>query len=139
MEPVRDRKGKPTLDAHVMPDEELVLVDAEKGEYGYQQVKTPDDPAVQAAHTQTVTRAEARKRILTQKALVMLSEGERMLDVATMVGVSVSTLTGWIARHKQRVKMAEIDGRIDQIALPIATDNLIHGLLAGDKDYTLET
>lgn len=87
----------------------------------------------------TITRPEARRRIATQQALVRLSEGDHVRDIAEDIGVSLHTLTGWIARYKHRLKEAEIDERLDKIALPLATDNLIHGLIAGDKDYTLET
>lgn len=139
--PAQRRDGKPTLNEPLRPDEELhVDVDHNGRTFtSVERVRGAEDQQVQDAHVPAMSRPEARRRILTQKALIMLSEGERMIDIAEMLGVTVGAITGWIARHKQKVRIADIDLRLDQIALPIATDNLIHGLLAGDKDYTLET
>ncbi len=127
MEPPLDRKGRETLDAPLKPDEDVEFIE------GVPHVtRAPKGPPA----TNTVI---GRQRVLTLKALVRLAEGDRMIDIAEEFQMPVNTLIGWIARFKRKLKEAEIDQRLDQIALPLATDNLIHGLLAGDKDYTLET
>jgi hypothetical protein len=139
MEPSRRRDGRATLDAPLAPDEEL-LIDRDTGDVTVVHVPGADDPRIQQVHLpEPLPKAEARRRILTQKALLLRHEGYRMIDIAEQLGIATNTLIGWIAQHKQRLKLTEIDEQIERIALPIATDNLIHGLLAGDKDYTLET
>lgn len=140
MQPPLDRKGRPTLDEPLRPDEEIQYQEQEHGpDLPYVQRVPGEDNPVRRESVTKVTKLEVQRRILVQKALISMAGGERMIDVAEDLGVTVSMLTGWISRHKIRLKQAEIDQRLDQIAVPLATDNLIHGLLAGDKDYTLET
>lgn len=89
-----------------------------------------------------VTRQKAlqkRRALLTQRILVDLASGESVIDIADKLGVTTATVTGYLARHRRDVESGEIDQRLDEIAVPLAADNLIHGLIAGDKDYTLET
>jgi transposase-like protein len=136
VKPPTDSKGRTTLDAPVKLDEEVEFDEA--GRAYLSRLEDHVDEEKQRAASLT-DKPEARRRILTMKALVRLSEGDRVSDIAEDFGVATGTLTGWIARFKQKLKTAEIDLRLDQIAVPLATDNLIHGLLAGDKDYTLET
>lgn len=87
----------------------------------------------------TILRRQKHRALLTQRILMDLASGEDVIDIADRLGVTTATITGYLARHRREVEAGTIDERLDQIAMPLATDNLIHGLLAGDKDYTLET
>lgn len=82
----------------------------------------------------------AQRRIrLTQRALALRAEGLSVNAIAQALGVASATVTGWFTRHKRDVEAQAIDDLLDQVAVPLAAENLVHGLLAGDKDYTLET
>lgn len=86
-----------------------------------------------------LTKVEIRIRRTTQAALALRAEGWEIRDIAAHFGVTSHTITGWFASHRRVVTQQDLDTQLDQIAVPLATENLIHGLLAGDKDYTLET
>lgn len=127
--PQIDTKGKSQLSRHRMPDEA-----DEWDEFGgHSLVRTPS-PAGLRAKADTVTMQ--RRRALTQRALSMYSGGMRVVDIAVELGVTPVTITGWFLRHKQELEVSEIDDRLDKIAVPLAVDNAILGILAGDKDYT---
>jgi len=86
------------------------------------------------------TRAGSRKTLrLTQQALALRVQGLSMLEIGQALGVAPSTVTGWFATHRRQVASGAIETMLDEIAVPIAAENLVQGLLAGDKDYTLET
>jgi len=123
-----DPKGRDQLDRHVSPREEIAVTDQGHAHL----VKAPDEP-------KTESRATAHRRLSTQKALALYGQGESIIDIAAALGVRPSTITGWMVRHRREIALADIDEQLDRIAVPLATENLIHGLLAGDKDYTLET
>jgi transcriptional regulator with XRE-family HTH domain len=86
-------------------------------------------------------RAKERRRklILTQQALALRATGLSTVEVAKALGVSPHTVTGWLTAHRRTLAAGEIDALLDEIAVPLAAENLVHGLIAGDKDYTLET
>lgn len=77
--------------------------------------------------------------VKVQEALALRAEGWALTDIAEALEVGVSTVTGWFTKHRRRVAARKVERDLDAIAVPLATENLIHGLLAGDKDYTLET
>lgn len=85
-----------------------------------------------------LTKTEIKIRRQTQAALALRAEGWSVDDIAAHFGVSRPTITGWFVAHRRQVTLEEIDSVLDQTAIPLATENLIHGLLEGDKDYTLE-
>jgi hypothetical protein len=89
--------------------------------------------------TKKLTKAQLRSRKLTQQALARFTEGFSIHAIAEDMGVAPSTVTGWLTRHRRDVAEGSIDEQLDQIAVPLAVENLTHGLLAGDKDYTLKT
>ena len=85
-------------------------------------------------------RASTRDRLRrTQQALALRASGYGVNEIAASMGVSAATITGWFVAHRRAVSLDEIDAMLDAVALPLAAENLVHGLLAGDKDYTLET
>jgi hypothetical protein len=91
-----------------------------------------------APQRRKLTKVEVRIRRQTQAALALRAEGWSVEDIAAHFGVTRPTLVGWFTSHRRHVTTEEIDSILDQTAIPLATENLIHGLLEGDKDYTLE-
>lgn len=87
----------------------------------------------------TVSKSSARRLKLTQRALAMRVAGSSVNDIAKALSVTPSTVVSWFTQHAREVNLDEINDKLDRIALPLATENLIHGLIAGDKDFTLET
>jgi hypothetical protein len=94
---------------------------------------------LQAGLVAKETGAQHKRRLITEQALLMLADGDPLIDIADALGLAPGTITGYITKYKQRVRKGAVDLQLDRIAVPLATTNLIHGLLAGDKDYTLET
>jgi transcriptional regulator with XRE-family HTH domain len=86
-----------------------------------------------------IGKAQRRRERLTQVVLALRAQGESVQDIAARLAVSPATITGWLSMHRRDMQVNELDELLDRIAVPLATENLIHGLIAGDKDYTLET
>lgn len=87
----------------------------------------------------TPPSASRMRQRRTQLALSMRAQGLGNNEIARRFGVSAATVTGWFTTHRREIAPEAIDELLDQIAKPLAIENLIHGLQAGDKDYTLET
>lgn len=107
-------------------------------------VRAAADAAAGVTVPAVPTPAELRtQRRATQlkmhKAVALRIQGESVPDIAELLGVSSATVTGYFTTHRRAVSVADIHQQLDAIALPLATENLMHGLLAGDKDYTLKT
>lgn len=99
----------------------------------------PADARIALAKRPRPTKSQRRALQLTQTALSLRASGWSVRDIAAELAVTPSTITGWFTSHRRHVAIEDINAQLDQIAVPLATENLIHGLLAGDKDYTLET
>lgn len=84
------------------------------------------------------TRAQVQRLRLTQAALSLRAEGFSVPEIAEHLQVAPSTVTGWFSIHRRDVAVMDIDRMLEEIAVPLATENLVHGLIAGDKAYTLE-
>lgn len=98
-----------------------------------------DELKLQAANEKPTQRNLRRAKLLGERAYILQAGGMAIGDVADELGVSRTTLLRYMTLHRRDVEERTIDDKLDQIAVPLAADNLIHGLLAGDKDYTLET
>lgn len=98
----------------------------------------PADLTVEPPRGKPLKGAKARAW-LTQQALARYAEGWPLDDIAEELGYAPSTVMGWILRHRRTIAVGQIDAILDQTLVPLAVDNLAHGLLAGDKDYTLKT
>ena len=98
-----------------------------------------DDSRTAVARARPLTKAQRKSRKLTQEALALFTEGFTITEIAEEMGVNPGTVTGWMTKHRRAVKEGSIDAQLDDIAVPLAVENLTHGLLAGDKDYTLKT
>lgn len=83
--------------------------------------------------------AQRRRLKLTQKALALRVAGYTVTQIAAEFGVASATVTAWFSTHRRAVERDELERQLDEIAAPLAIENLHHGLIAGDKDYTLET
>jgi len=154
MQPQRSRGGIPTLSETRRPVDEDIY-DPDKGQWHAESMPIPAsdleaDEALAAklprAKAQKAVKALAatvsptvRRRKLTQLALALRAEGASVNEIAAELGVSSVTVTGWFTTHRREISTDKIDVMLDQIAVPLASENLIHGLLAGDKQYTLET
>lgn len=84
--------------------------------------------------TATVSRQKARR---IQKALMLRIQGYSNYEISLALGVAESTVTGWLTTHRRQVSKEELEDYIDQSILPMAVENIAHGVQAGDKDYTL--
>lgn len=148
--PPRDTRGKPSLDRQRKPTE-IDVYDEETGrislsDVGPGTVETPPDSydanenkKLLDRMVQNPTKQTRKRRKLTQVALGLFTSGMSVPDIADQLGVSPVTLARWFATHRQEALVEQIDTILDQTAVPLATSNLVAGLLAGDKDYTLET
>jgi hypothetical protein len=138
--PALDPVGKDQRKPALAPDQRTAYDPETKGMY-LETVKGDLGPA--GEKNEVALRPDGkqtrRRKLLTQQILSRLAAGESVIDIADTLDVATSTVTAHVARHRREVEVAQIDGRLDEIAVPLATDNLIHGLIAGDKDYTLET
>jgi hypothetical protein len=94
-------------------------------------------PESRAAGKQT--RAQKLSARLIQEALALRAQGFAVPEIAESLRVAPPTVVGWFAKHRRQLADTAVDDALEQTAVPLATENLIHGLLAGDKDYTLET
>lgn len=148
MEPQRTRNGQPTLDPARQPHDED-FYDLERGAHTEPVTLDATDPDAEQlmggklpgrkAKPPKTANPTVRRRKLTQIALGLYTEGKSVNEIAAELGVSTATVTGWFTTHRRETSVESIDLMLDQIAVPLAADNLVHGLLAGDKQYTLET
>lgn len=58
-------------------------------------------------------------------------------EIAQILGCSVQQVSGALMRVRRDATIDQQLDRIDQIAVPLATDNVIDGIARGDKTYTL--
>lgn len=123
---VEDAGVTPIMD----PKAELALQAANEAD-----LPTPPPPAPRS----NGKRSPREVQLLVQRALLLMRGDRKLVDVADELGVAPTTLTAYLTKHRQKIAIGEIDAQLDQIAAPLAATNLIHGLIAGDKDYTLET
>lgn len=154
MQPQRSRGGVPTLSEARRPTDEDIY-NPQNGQWHAESLQLPAvDPEADEALAAKLPRVKAakavkalpatasptlRRRKLTQLALALRAEGASVNEIAAELGVSSVTVTGWFTTHRREISTDKIDAMLDQIAVPLATENLMHGLLAGDKQYTLET
>lgn len=86
-----------------------------------------------------LTKAQRAAVAKATTAQQLRRQGFSVPEIAEELGVAASTVTGYFTQHRHALAEGELDDRLDHIASPLAVDNLVHGLLAGDKDYTLKT
>lgn len=107
-------------------------------------VTTPPAPVAPSTLAQTAgTAPPAQPLILlsddeaAKACMALRLAGQTHREIAEELGATVFQVRRLLQQHAPKRKLFEdiIDGR----ALPAALDNLIVGLEAGDKDYTLKT
>lgn len=78
-----------------------------------------------------IKRAKFKASVLTLRW-----EGFSPTETAQMLGVGIGQVRNALNELRKSATMdAELD-RLDQIAVPLAVDNVIRGVMDGDKDYT---
>lgn len=65
-------------------------------------------------------------------------DGRKVKDIARILGVSRDRVTGALAQMREDSELTIQLDRVHQIVVPLAVDNLIQGVIARDKDYTLK-
>ena len=143
MEPPRQPNGTPSLKRTRHPEDEDTFDPVSKS---VRPLRTPVREAAEPLNEEILqdairkpTRQTRRRRQLTQEALALRAQGQSVYEIATALRVKSSTITQWFAAHRRELAEGTIDRMLDDTAVPLAAENLIHGLIAGDKDYTLET
>lgn len=145
MKPQLNGKGKPQLNPHRRPDEEEFEDENGRTYLGASPLLHASNPDNQLELDRQlrkkpgVSGRSKQRRALTQKALALFTAGHSMNEIAAELGVTTPTVTQWFVQHRRLVAEGSIDQMLDETAVPLAAENLVHGLLAGDKDYTIET
>lgn len=144
--PAVDASGRQQLDRALHPDESWQYDPESKRALLVRDRVDPTDQTNQEALASCIhltgaklTKAQKRHRLLIQRALALRAQDWSVPDIARELGVESSTVVAFFREHRRAVDLATVDQELDKIAVPLATENLIHGLIAGDKDYTLET
>jgi hypothetical protein len=135
VKPQVDAKGKVQLLPAREPSQDEVF-DTEVGRHAlvdgrrYAKVKEPTD-----------RNKVARARRLRQAAhmTALRADGWSVNDIADKYGYASATVVRYLMEFRRTMAPVDVEQELDKLAVPLATENLIHGLLAGDKDYTLET
>jgi hypothetical protein len=141
--PARDRLARSTVDAPLSPTEEADVTFTEHGKAVPVVVKhggrLNDRKVDQAVFDGAkLTKSAALGKLFRQAVALRLADWS-IPDIAKELGLAPGVVTRLFTEYRQKVDQEEIAQRLDQTAIPLAVDNLVHGLLAGDKDYTLET
>ncbi len=141
--PAKDRRAFETTDAPLSPTEEAHIETTESGKpypvvtkHGGRTNDRAIDPKV--FEDGKLTKS-AQTAALFRKAVALRLADWSIPDIAQELGCAPGFITRLFVEFRQKVDLEAIAARLDQTAVPLAVDNLIHGLLAGDKDYTLET
>jgi AraC-like DNA-binding protein len=141
--PAKDRRAHETLDAPLSPTEESRIEFSDSGKpypvvekHGGRDKDRAVDPKVFEDGKLTKSKKTAQ---LFRRAVALKLADWSIPDIAQELGVAPGWLTRAFSEFQQNVDQESIAQRLDKTAVPLAVDNLIHGLLAGDKDMTLET
>jgi hypothetical protein len=70
--------------------------------------------------------------------LALRWEGLSPSETADALGVSHDRVTAALSRMRAAASMDDQLQRLDQIAVPLAVDNLVRGVMDGDRQYTLK-
>lgn len=64
-------------------------------------------------------------------------QGMSEKEIAKKVELPVETVRQYLFKARKKAKLLDVAPLLDQMAVPMAVDNLIEGIGNGDKDYTL--
>jgi hypothetical protein len=73
------------------------------------------------------------------KAVALRILGHTQAEIAKELCVTARNVERWLIDARERAELLEVGPLLDQVALPLALDNLIDGLREGDQKYTLAT
>lgn len=92
---------------------------------------------VREIQTTTRDRTGKIKRAKFKSAVLSLRwEGFGPLETAQVLGVSLGRVRNALNELRRSASLDKELDRLDQIAVPLAVDNVIRGVMDGDKDYT---
>jgi predicted transcriptional regulator len=92
---------------------------------------------IAALQTTTRTRDGRIKRAKFKSAVLALRwEGFSPTETAQVLGVSINRVRNALSEMRKTAAIDQQLDRLDQIAVPLAVDNVIRGVMDGDKDYT---
>lgn len=112
----------------MMPVEQRAMLEAEAR-------ATLDDIA--AIQTTTRTKTGKIKRAKFKAACLALRwEGFSPTETAQTLGVSINRVRNALSELRKTAAIDHQLDRLDQIAVPLAVDNVVRGVMDGDKDYT---
>lgn len=97
------------------------------------------DAELNARPSKKLTKKQKQIIKLAAEAMKYRQAGYGIPEIAEAMGVAPDTITGWFTRFRFALAEDAIDEMLDKTAVPLAAQNLVHGLLQGDKDYTLKT
>lgn len=117
--------------------EEAVLFDADTQA---RLVKAARETAKELKATVRQTRDRAgriRQAKFIAAVLALRLQGfKKPAEIAQIIGCSVQQVTGALQRVRTDATIDQQLDRLDQIAVPLAIDNVIEGIINGDKHYT---
>lgn len=65
--------------------------------------------------------------------------GYTVREIADDLHVSRDTVEQWFLEARRNAQLLDVGPLLDHVALPLAVDNLIDGLRAGNEEFTLKT
>jgi hypothetical protein len=83
--------------------------------------------------------ADAEDSELAARCIALRILGHSMADIRAETGVKPHQLLRFLRVARERQELQDIGPVLDHVALPLAVDNLVAGLEAGDQKYTLAT
>lgn len=113
------------------------LTDEQREQLGLAAIRELDDIAT----VQAVTRDASGKladAYLVAQVLALRLYGHSPAVSAEIMGVPESRVTTLLQRVRRDADIDTQMRRLDDIAVPLAVDNIIRGVVQGDKEYTLE-
>lgn len=113
------------------------LTDDQREALGLAAVRELDSIAATQAETRDAA-GTLREAHLVAQVLALRLYGYSPSDTAEVLGVPPSRVASLLQRVRRDADVEAQLKRLDAVAVPLAVDNIIRGIIAGDKDYTLE-
>jgi Sigma-70, region 4 len=115
------------------PEEFRQLTD---GSQKQQQQATQAELRALAATAKSQRTGRVKHARLVAAVLALRLEGFNVPQTADILGVSIGTVRVTLREARKDATIDSQLDRLDKVAVPLAVDNVIHGIEAGDKDYT---
>lgn len=114
-----------------------LLTDEQRNELSWAVVQELDAIAATQKDSRDETGQLKEAHLLAQ-VLALRLYGHGPADTAAIMGVPTSRVMSLLHRVRREADIESQLQRIDAIAVPLAVDNIVRGVILGDKDYTLE-